>query len=114
MLQFKEGRSAMEAFTKKEFNFENLQCYSFLPFLNPPIIIIDFLLIDICFSSFYMEVTKFRDKFNSLKEIHHPELLEDATKIFNHFVKEHAPEQINLTSSIVKLIQQRFTVRRSS
>src|SRR4051812_18454195 len=77
------GLDALEAHMKKEYSHENL--------------------------AFYRDVRDFRRKYNSTVEIRTSELIADAKKLFDDYVAESAPHQINLPAEAIAALQKTFT-----
>jgi len=83
LLSYQEGLAAIETHMKKEFSHENL--------------------------AFYRDVRDFRRKYNSPVEIRTGELIADAKKLFEDYVADSAPHQINLPAEVIAALKKMFT-----
>jgi len=82
LLKYKEGMEALEEFTGKEHNAENLH--------------------------FYKSVRHFRKKFRSTQEITHESLIQEARGIFDRFIDDKGDEQVNLPAEATQVCTARF------
>jgi len=82
LLKYTEGVDALEVHTKKEHNSENL--------------------------NFFMAVREFRKKYNSSAEIRAQRLITDSKALFDRFIAEKAPEQVNLPAEATDKCRKAF------
>jgi len=82
LLGYKEGIEALEEHMKKEYSVENLELYK--------------------------RVREFRRHYNSSVEIRTTELVNDAKSIFETFVADSAPKQVNLPAEVIAGLKKIF------
>jgi len=82
LLGYREGIDALEQHMKKEFSVENLELYK--------------------------AVREFRRKYNSSAEIKTTELVQDAKRIFETFILDAAPKQVNLPAEVKDNLKKIF------
>lgn len=73
---------ALEEYMKKEHSVENLELYK--------------------------SVREFRRKYNSTVEIRTTELVEDAKAIFEKYIADTAPKQVNLPADVINNLKKLF------